>query len=155
MTGWQFFLAGWDWEPSVIVGCALLLVGYLAMVGFRLTWRTFSFASGTLVLFLALVSPLDTLADSYLFSAHMLQHILLILIVPPLWIMGIPAHMLKKSAPASCIRKNRTSPQSLPYWLGLLASPPCGSGTGLRFITLLWRTNPCISLSICCSSSPR
>jgi putative membrane protein len=96
MTGWQFFLAGWDWEPSVIVGCVLLLVSYLAMMRFRVTWRTLSFASGTVVLFLALVSPLDSLADSYLFSAHMVQHILLILIVPPLWILGIPPHLLQK-----------------------------------------------------------
>ena len=22
----------WDWEPSVVVGCAMLAIGYLAMV---------------------------------------------------------------------------------------------------------------------------
>jgi cytochrome c oxidase assembly factor CtaG len=39
---------------------------------------------------LALISPLDVLADDYLFSAHMLQHMLLVMAVPPLLILGIP-----------------------------------------------------------------
>jgi putative membrane protein len=42
------------------------------------------------VLVLALVSPLNTLADGYLFSAHMLQHVLLLLIVPPLALLSVP-----------------------------------------------------------------
>ena len=49
-----------------------------------------TFTVGIAVLFVALESPLDTLADTYLFSAHMLQHLLLILIVPPLLLLGIP-----------------------------------------------------------------
>jgi len=45
---------------------------------------------GVLTLLLALVSPLDTLGDTYLFSAHMAQHLLLVLVVPPLLLLGIP-----------------------------------------------------------------
>ncbi len=96
MTAWQFFLSGWDWEPSVIAGCAALLLGYALIAGVRFTWRAGCFFSGVLVLFLALVSPLDTLADSYLFSAHMVQHILLILIVPPLLLLGVPPEVAQK-----------------------------------------------------------
>jgi putative membrane protein len=48
------------------------------------------------VMLLALISPLDVLADEYLFSAHMLQHMLLVLAVPPLLILGIP-HQLAQS----------------------------------------------------------
>src|SRR3712207_8915641 len=47
-------------------------------------WRAVAFASGVAVLLLSLVSPLDTLAHEYLFSAHMAQHLLLTLVVPPL-----------------------------------------------------------------------
>ncbi len=90
MTTWQLFVAGWDWEPSVILGCALLLLSYLTALRFRLQLRSLCFVAGVLVLLLALVSPIDTLADRYLFSAHMVQHMLLILVVPPLLIMGIP-----------------------------------------------------------------
>ncbi|MGB8354603.1 MAG: cytochrome c oxidase assembly protein, partial [Chthoniobacteraceae bacterium] len=39
---------------------------------------------------LALVSPINALADGYLFSAHMLQHMLLLLIVPALLVLSLP-----------------------------------------------------------------
>jgi len=48
---------------------------------------------GDLLMLLALISPLDVLADEYLFSAHMLQHMLLVLAVPPLLILGIPRQL--------------------------------------------------------------
>ena len=44
--------------------------------------------------FLTLASPMDALADGYLFSAHMLQHLLLLLVVPPLILLSLlPATM--------------------------------------------------------------
>ncbi len=97
MTIWQFFISGWDWEPSVIVGCAALLMMYFASVRFHLVWRAWCFVGGVLLLFLALVSPIDTLGDTYLFSAHMVQHILLILIVPPLLIIGMPEEVVRRA----------------------------------------------------------
>ncbi|MGA7291459.1 MAG: cytochrome c oxidase assembly protein [Terriglobales bacterium] len=93
MSAWQLFSSGWDWEPSVVAGCALLLLSYLAALRFRFPARALSFAAGVSVLLLALVSPIDTLGDAYLFSAHMVQHILLILVVPPLLIIGIPREL--------------------------------------------------------------
>jgi putative membrane protein len=59
-------------------------------------WGLGLFLLGDLILLLALISPLDVLADDYLFSAHMLQHMLLVLAVPPLLILGIP-HDLARS----------------------------------------------------------
>lgn len=44
-----------------------------------------------LVFLLALVSPVETLAEGYLFSAHMLQHLLLLLVVPALALLSLPA----------------------------------------------------------------
>src|SRR5262245_65071418 len=43
-----------------------------------------------MVFFFTLSSPLNALAAGYLFSAHMLQHILLLLIVPALLLMSLP-----------------------------------------------------------------
>jgi len=43
-----------------------------------------------LILFLALASPIDVGGDHYLFSLHMLQHLLLAMIVPPLLLLGLP-----------------------------------------------------------------
>ena len=94
----KVLLTTWDWKPSVILGCAVFLIYYLVLARkFKATSLQISlFTTGTLLMFLALVSPLDTLGDYYLFSAHMLQHLLLILVVPPLWLWGIPAGLLKR-----------------------------------------------------------
>lgn len=58
--------------------------------------RLLLFLLGDLVLLLALVSPLDFFGDNYLFSAHMLQHMLLILVVPPLLLLGLPDEALPR-----------------------------------------------------------
>ncbi len=91
MTSGQLFLQAWDLEPTVIIGCAVLLVAYLWMVRFRFDGKTAFFASGVLLMLLTLIGPLDFLGDGYLFSAHMLEHILLELAVPPLLLLGIPS----------------------------------------------------------------
>ncbi len=91
MTFWKTVLLEWDWEPSIIAGCAALLIGYAAASRFRFKGFAAYFIAGVVVMFLALVSPLDTMADNYLFSAHMFQHLLLSQVVPPLLLLGIPA----------------------------------------------------------------
>lgn len=53
-------------------------------------WRIAAFVAGTLVMVLALLSPLDALADRY-FSAHMTQHLLIMLVAPPLLVASQPA----------------------------------------------------------------
>jgi putative membrane protein len=53
-----------------------------------------AFVGGLLVLLVALNGPLHELSDRYLFSAHMVQHLLLTLVVPPLLLAGTPAWMI-------------------------------------------------------------
>ena len=93
-------------HASVAVGCALLLGGYgyavlgpgrrripgAARVGRA---RVGSFVAGVAALFLALNGPLHDLSDLYLFSAHMVQHMLLVLVVVPLLLVGCPAWALR------------------------------------------------------------
>jgi putative membrane protein len=55
----------------------------------RTAGQTAVFGFGLAVLAVALVSPVGRLADGYLFSAHMLQHLLLVLVVPPLVLLGM------------------------------------------------------------------
>ena len=87
-------LTAWHPKPEVLAGCAALLAGYFLLASRRdhplPAWRAVAFASGVAVLLLSLVSPLDTLAHEYLFSAHMAQHLLLTLVVPPLLLLGLP-----------------------------------------------------------------
>lgn len=47
------------------------------------------------LLFLTLNGPLHDLSDFYLFSGHMVQHLILTLVVPPLMILGTPGWMLR------------------------------------------------------------
>ena len=53
------------------------------------------FFTGLAGIFLALNGPLHDLSDYYLFSAHMVQHLLLSLVVAPLLIAGTPGWMLR------------------------------------------------------------
>jgi putative membrane protein len=53
------------------------------------------FGLGVLSLWVASGSPLHTLADQYLFSAHMLQHLVQAFVLAPLFIMGTPGWMLE------------------------------------------------------------
>jgi cytochrome c oxidase assembly factor CtaG len=90
MTNGQFFVEAWDFEPAVIFGSAALFFAYLWVVRFRLNRKTALFGSGVLLMLLTLIGPLDFLGDDYLFSAHMMEHLLLYLAVPPLLLLGLP-----------------------------------------------------------------
>ncbi len=46
-------------------------------------------------MFFCLNGPLHDLSDDYLFSAHMVQHLVLTFIVPPLLLIGTPGWMLR------------------------------------------------------------
>ncbi len=96
MTTQQLLLTAWDWEPTVLIGCAALLVGYWVEARPIITARAALFVTAVVVMLLALISPIDTLGDGYLFSAHMLQHLLLVLVVPPLLLLGIPPQVFER-----------------------------------------------------------
>jgi putative membrane protein len=105
----------WTWSPSILIGLAAWTLGYVILVillGKPSKWQkkvSFNkqtlFHLGTLVVFIALVSPLDHLSDEYLLSAHMVQHMLLLLVAPPLWLLGMPADWLDDFIPAGDISK--------------------------------------------------
>jgi putative membrane protein len=78
----------WSWEPAIVFPLAALLLVYSLGAIRRgrprpLRWRHASFFAGWITLFLALTSPIHELGEQ-LFSAHMLQHEILILISAPL-----------------------------------------------------------------------
>jgi putative membrane protein len=91
--------SAWSWEPLVLIGLAATACLYVSGVlrlwktaqtgaGIR-RWEALSFALGWLVIAVALVSPLHALGG-VLFSAHMVQHELLISIAAPLLVLGRP-----------------------------------------------------------------
>lgn len=82
----------------MIVG-ALVAAGLYAAGWWRLrrrgradvasAWRAALFATGLLIVVLALLSPIDPIGEEYLFSAHMLQHVMLGDIGPLLIVLGL------------------------------------------------------------------
>src|SRR6476660_1054543 len=88
MTTYRFFPTPWTWNSVVLILSALACVGYFLAFGRK--GRPSYFAAAVVVFLLALISPFSALANGYLFSAHMVQHILLVLIVPALLVLSLP-----------------------------------------------------------------
>ena len=88
MTTQQFLTSAWTWNLATLVASGIALVAYLCAFGTNR--RIVYLLSGLAVFVFTLCSPVNALAAGYLFSAHMLQHILLLLIVPALLLMSVP-----------------------------------------------------------------
>lgn len=85
-------------HPETLLVVGILVVSYL----FGLVYfggerdkragrgQVLSFLGGCLVLYVSLSWPLHDLADGYLYSAHMVQHVLLSLVVAPMLLLGTP-----------------------------------------------------------------
>ena len=58
------------------------------------SWRLVMAFLGFTTVFLAVQGPLHDLAESYLFSAHMIQHLMLQFVMPPLILLGAPGALL-------------------------------------------------------------
>jgi putative membrane protein len=107
----QNILADWSlpvWLTfSIVVAAAIYLRGWLAIrktrraqfTGLRLAY----FFTGLAVLWLAIGSPMDGFADALL-SAHMVEHLLLMSVVPPLLLLGLPVVPLLRGLPSSLVR---------------------------------------------------
>jgi putative membrane protein len=113
----------WSFEPGVIAGLLCLAVAfalaatrYRAVVlrlggqaprwlppgalaaerqGYLAPRQVVCFFLGLLIAALALLSPLHALGESALLSAHMVQHLAITQVVPPLLLLGIPGWMLR------------------------------------------------------------
>ena len=86
-------------HPSTLIGLAALGALY-AWAAVRFPDppsgpRRFAFGAGLVTILLSLNGPVHDLSDSYLFSAHMVQHLVLTLIAPALLIGGTTASMLR------------------------------------------------------------
>lgn len=88
MNTTQLLISGWTFSPVVLVAGIAAIAVYLVEAGAnrRIWWMAAAVATGLL----ALLSPVDTLSRGYLFSAHMLQHTMLLLVVPAFFVMSLP-----------------------------------------------------------------
>jgi putative membrane protein len=99
---------GFEVFPSILIGCIYLLGAWWLLTGPARRrygwsdeapgrWRTASWVTAVLIIFFSLNGPLHEWADGYLFSAHMVQHLLLMLIMPPFLIWGLPPWLIRKA----------------------------------------------------------
>lgn len=104
------------WAPNaevlLVVGSGLLLYGMGVRAlwgraglgrGIRV-WQAAAYAGGLLWAVLALMSPLDALG-SVLFSGHMVQHLVLMLVAAPLIVLGEPLLVFVWALPAAWRRE--------------------------------------------------
>jgi len=96
MNGWQNIATLWHWESPVWFVAIALAVAYgLAFrgaAGRRVGFLVVALAA----LVLAFVSPIGVLADGYLFSAHMVQHLILLLVVPLFLMLSLPPTQVRR-----------------------------------------------------------
>jgi putative membrane protein len=103
-------LSDWEFDPLVVI--SLILSAWLYIRGVRKLWRVVgtgrgiqkweaaSFAVGWIATGISLVSPLHAWGHA-LFSAHMTQHEILMLITAPLFVLGRPMIAFLKALPGN------------------------------------------------------
>ncbi|MDO9445049.1 MAG: cytochrome c oxidase assembly protein [Dehalococcoidia bacterium] len=105
----------WNFDPIVIIPVAL--AGFFYARGLHRWsersrqhshWRTFSYYLGLLVLLLSVESPLDRLGEHH-FSMHMVQHSLVMMVIPPLILLGAPTTPMLRGLPR-WVRRHAVTP---------------------------------------------
>lgn len=98
-------------------------------------WRIAAFACGVVIMTVVLLPPIDSLADR-LFAWHMTQHVVLMLVGPPLILLGAPLLLLVAVPSAETARRLTGFAQS-PFGHALFA-PITG---WLFFVSMLWMSH--------------
>ena len=89
----------WTVDPSVYAGLVVLFLGHAWLAGQVTDARkrhSLYFGLGLVTLWLALETPIDTISDYYLDSVHMLQHVLIGFVAPPLMLLGLSPNMVER-----------------------------------------------------------
>jgi putative membrane protein len=104
------------WTPPAVTMLVMLAIAVLYALGVRAAWaragrgrgvtraQAAAFAGGLLAMAVAIASPLDAIASA-LFSAHMVQHLLLVLVAGPLLAAGRAELVLLWAAPLAARRR--------------------------------------------------
>lgn len=151
-------LLHWSWDPLVLsmlaVSAALYLIGTTRLwhashsgSGIR-KWQAACFWGGWLTLIVALVSPLDPLG-AVLFSAHMVQHELLMLVAAPLLVLGRPLAAFVWALPVSWRRRLGSATKSTPVdhlWGSI--THPLSAWTIHALVLWVWHVPPFFQASI-------
>jgi putative membrane protein len=94
-TVYPDFLIGWLLFGALYILCAGPLRHRFPGSSPVPLWQIACFGFGMAIMLLALQGPLHELSDYFLFSAHMVQHLLIMLVMPPFLMLGTPGWMLR------------------------------------------------------------
>jgi cytochrome c oxidase assembly factor CtaG len=102
-------LLSWAWRPEIMLTLGLATAVHLAgrwqlsrRGSGRLVspWRSVAYLGGLAVLGIALMSPIDVLSGQF-FYMHMIQHLLLVMIAPPLLLLADPMPIMLWGLPSN------------------------------------------------------
>jgi cytochrome c oxidase assembly factor CtaG len=102
----------WSLPPVVMLAIDVSAILYWrgwrrldqARVPFVPAWRAAAFLSGLFTVWIALASPIDAL-NGLVLTAHMLQHMLLMMVAPPLILLGAPLVPITRGLPGAAARR--------------------------------------------------
>jgi putative copper resistance protein D len=138
-------LSAWSGDLIPWLAIAVAAVSYLGAVGIVdrahpatpvPKWRITAWLAGLAVIAVALVSAVDVYADS-LFSVHMVQHLLLTMVAPPLLAIGAPVTLALRVAPAS-VRRSALLPILHSRLVKAISWPPV---SWTLFAGVMWITH--------------
>jgi cytochrome c oxidase assembly factor CtaG len=150
-------LFSWAFEPVPVLG--LLAAAVFYFLGWRslhsqVPWRfpverLVSFLGGLAVIFVALASPLDAFAG-WLLVVHMVQHLLLTMVAPPLLLLGWPMLPLLSGLPRGFARDGLAPFLNSPplQRFGRFLVHPFFAGPLFIFSNLVWHTPALYELAL-------
>jgi len=138
-----------SWQPDYGAPAFLLLTCALYVRGWRRlrrrrdfgVARLASFLSGIAAILLAVASPLDAFAG-LLLTAHMVQHMLLLMVAPPLILYGAPYLPILRGLPARVL-KHGAGPFLASHelqWFGRKLTHPLFCWLAFTITSLTWHT---------------
>ncbi len=104
MTSFVFHESLWHWSSPVWLVVLPAFVATMWWRAARVSHQWFRLVALSILL-IAFVSPIGVLANGYLFSAHMVQHLILLLIVPLFLLLSLPEETTKAAFQRRGIKK--------------------------------------------------
>jgi cytochrome c oxidase assembly factor CtaG len=148
-----------SWSAPIGVNVSLCLVALLYLTGwFRIRsffpylipgWRLSAFLAGIVSLWIAVGSPLEAFDDVSL-SVHMVQHLLLMVVAPPLILLGAPVLPLLHGLPRWIARQvaGRFFSWVPVKWLGSVLTDPAVCWLAASAALIVWHVPAAFELAL-------
>lgn len=148
-----------SWALPLPVTLALLLIACVYLRGWLHLRKAFphvisvaqfaAFISGLFALWIAIGSPINALDDELL-SFHMVQHLLLMVVAPPLILLGAPLMPLLHGLPQRLVRGALGPPFRLPavQWVACIFTHPLFCLLAASSAVIAWHYPPLFELGL-------